>query len=87
MTTSEQTVADEERSHVARASASAGVSERPSAAGAGEEPAVSDATFMENVREGLVNGFDLVCAFCGVGVYDDSDMHERPCPQYVEFKP
>jgi hypothetical protein len=50
-------------------------------------PVVDDATFMENVREALSNGFDRCCSCCGVGVYDDSDMHERECPEYVEFRP
>jgi len=45
-------------------------------------PVVSDATFMENVREALENGYDRVCARCGVGTYDDSDIHEMPCPEY-----
>ena len=46
--------------------------------------AVDDKTFMENVREALSNGFDRCCSHCGIGVYDESDMHERGCPEYVE---
>ena len=40
--------------------------------------------FMANVREARENGYDRLCAHCGVGVYDDSDMHDRGCPEYVE---
>ena len=45
--------------------------------------AVDEDTFMQNVREALSNGFDRCCSQCGVGIYDDSDTHERRCPQYV----
>lgn len=48
---------------------------------------VSDETFMNNVREARENGYDRLCAECGVGVYDDTDIHERGCSEYVEFKP
>jgi hypothetical protein len=47
-----------------------------------DEPVVDNDTFMENVREALSKGFDRLCAHCGVGVYDDSDIHERACPEY-----
>jgi hypothetical protein len=50
-------------------------------------PAVPDDEFMENVREALGNGFELVCAWCGSGIYDESDMHVRGCPKYVAWKP
>lgn len=49
-----------------------------------DTPAVDDAKFMANVREALSNGFDRCCSSCGVGVYDDSDMHERGCPEWTE---
>jgi len=49
------------------------------------DPVVIDATFMENVREALTNGYDAVCAACGVGLAgDDMDIHERACPEYLE---
>ena len=52
------------------------------------EPVVDDATFMENVREALSNGYDRLCARCGVGTAgDDMDIHERRCPEYVVFVP
>lgn len=56
----------------------------PSPATPVEQPAVDDVTFMENVREAIENGFDLVCSRCGVGVYDESDIHERRCPEFKE---
>jgi hypothetical protein len=43
---------------------------------------LTDGTFMENVREARENGYDRLCATCGVGVYDASDIHERTCPEY-----
>lgn len=52
-----------------------------------DAPVVSDETFMANVREALGNGYDRLCARCGVGVYDESDMHERACPEYAEWSP
>jgi hypothetical protein len=48
------------------------------------EPVVPDDRYMANVREALGNGYDLVCALCGVGVYDVTDIHERSCPEYRE---
>jgi hypothetical protein len=48
------------------------------------DQAVDDDRFMENVREARDNGYDRVCAACGVGVYDESDIHERSCPEFVE---
>lgn len=48
---------------------------------------VDDETFMATVREARENGYDRVCAICGVGVYDDSDMHARGCPEYEEERP
>lgn len=51
-----------------------------------DQPVVSDATFMENVREALGNGYDRVCANCGVGTAaDDTDIHERACPEFAEW--
>lgn len=50
-----------------------------------ETPVVSDEKFMANVREALENGYDLCCARCGVGIHDESDMHERRCPQYKDI--
>lgn len=51
-----------------------------------EQPVVDDAKFMANVREGLGNGCGICCAFCGVGLAgDDMDIHERGCPEFVEF--
>jgi hypothetical protein len=50
-----------------------------------EETVVDDETFMENVREALGNGYDRVCAHCGIGTAgDDMDIHERVCPEYDE---
>jgi hypothetical protein len=50
-----------------------------------EQPVVADATFMENVREALGNGYERVCAHCGVGTAgDDMDIHERACPEFDE---
>lgn len=49
-------------------------------------PVVDDETFMENVREAHVNGYDRVCAHCGVGTAgDDMDIHERRCPEFTEW--
>lgn len=39
-----------------------------------------DERFMENVVEARENGYDRVCAGCGCGMVDDSDIHERDCP-------
>ena len=51
-----------------------------------EQPVVPDDTFMENVREALVNGYDRVCARCGIGTAgDDMDIHERKCPEFAEW--
>lgn len=51
-----------------------------------EEPVVMDSTFMENVREALSNGYDRVCARCGVGTAgDDLDIHERTCPEFADW--
>lgn len=48
-----------------------------------DSPVVSDATFMENVREALGNGYDRLCAHCGVGTAGDGlDIHERACPEF-----
>lgn len=48
-------------------------------------PAVDDATFMANAREALGNGYDRLCAHCGVGTAtDDLDIHERACPEFDE---
>lgn len=47
-----------------------------------DKPVVGDDTFMKNVRDALENGYDRLCAHCGVGVYDISDIHERGCPEY-----
>lgn len=53
-----------------------------------EVPVVDDQTFMGNVREALENGHDRCCARCGVGTaFDDMDIHERGCPEFVEFMP
>lgn len=46
-----------------------------------------DDDFMQHVRDARENGYELVCVECGVGVADDSDMHERGCSKYVEFQP
>lgn len=53
---------------------------------------IDDATFLYNVREARENGYDRVCVECGVGVVDDSDMHEGGssgilprCSEYVEM--
>ena len=49
------------------------------------DPAVDDRTFMENVREALENGYDRVCALCGIGTAADGmDIHERRCPEFDE---
>lgn len=46
-------------------------------------PVVTDVEFMENVVEALSNGYDRVCAHCGIGTAgDDMDMHERGCPEW-----
>lgn len=46
-----------------------------------EQPIVDDETFMENVREGLGNGCEAVCGYCGTGLAGDGlDMHESGCP-------
>lgn len=37
--------------------------------------------FLRNVKEARECGYDLLCAVCGVGIYDDSDEHEAWCPQ------
>lgn len=51
-----------------------------------ETPVVADAAFMENVREALGNGYERVCARCGVGTAgDDMDIHERACPEFKEW--
>ena len=58
------------------------------ATAAADVPVVDDATFMENVREALINGYDRCCSRCGVGTaFDDIDIHERACPEFVEFMP
>lgn len=50
-----------------------------------DQPVVDDHRFMENVREALTNGYDRVCAHCGVGTaYDGLDIHERRCPEFDE---
>jgi hypothetical protein len=50
-----------------------------------ERPVVDDETFMENVREALVNGYDRVCARCGVGTAPDNlDIHMSNCPEFDE---
>lgn len=49
-----------------------------------EVPTVDDRTFMENVREALGNGYDRLCAHCGVGTAGD-DMDERSCPEFAEW--
>ena len=52
-----------------------------------DQPVVDDERFMDNVREALTNGYDHVCAQCGIGVaHDDMDMHERGCSEYTEPK-
>lgn len=40
--------------------------------------------FLRNVREAQENGFDLVCGCCGVGLADESDMHDLGCVHYPE---
>lgn len=50
-------------------------------------PVVTDAEFMENVREALDNGYDRCCARCGTGTYDGMEIHDRACPEYVPFDP
>lgn len=51
-----------------------------------EIPVVDDQTFMENVREALINGHDQCCAHCGVGTaFDGMDIHETQCPEYRPF--
>jgi hypothetical protein len=42
--------------------------------------AIAEQTFLRNVAEARENGFTLVCAECGAGIYDESDLHERNCP-------
>lgn len=37
------------------------------------------ASFLENALDARENGYDLVCAECGAGITDDSDLHERGC--------
>lgn len=43
-------------------------------------PVVDDATFMRNVKDGIENGYDRCCAWCGTGVFDGMEMHDRACP-------
>jgi hypothetical protein len=43
-----------------------------------------DKGLVENVLEARSNGYDTVCTDCGVGITDESDMHERWCPQFVD---
>jgi hypothetical protein len=47
----------------------------------GEFPA---STFLLNLKEARENGYELVCAECGVGINDDSDWHDSGCPEYPE---
>lgn len=50
-----------------------------------EEPVVDDATFMKNAREALSNGYERLCAYCGIGTARDGmDIHERRCPEFDE---
>lgn len=50
--------------------------------------AVSDAAFLRNAQDARENGYDRLCAVCGVGTApDDMDIHERGCPEYEEFQP
>lgn len=50
-----------------------------------EKPAVDDETFMDNVDEALVNGYDFVCARCGTGMNGDGmEIHDRRCPEFDE---
>ena len=42
------------------------------------------ARFIPNVIEARENGYEEVCAECGVGIYDDTDMHERGCSRWVD---
>lgn len=44
---------------------------------------IPDDEFMKNVVEARDNGFDFLCAYCGVGLYDESDIHDRYCSLYV----
>ena len=45
---------------------------------------MDETRFMVNVREARENGYDLVCAECGVGMndedFDDAEAHEARCP-------
>lgn len=42
-----------------------------------------DPEFMVNVRAARDNGADIVCAYCGIGVWDDGqDEHDKTCPLY-----
>ncbi len=48
-----------------------------------EQPVIDDARSMENVREALGNGYDRLCARCGIGTAgDDMDIHEPACPEF-----
>ena len=50
-----------------------------------EQPVIDDAAFMKNVRDALGNGYDRLCAHCGIGTAgDDMDIHDRLCPEYDE---
>lgn len=40
--------------------------------------------FIANVVESRENGFEQVCAECGTGLYDESDMHARGCSKVPE---
>jgi hypothetical protein len=45
----------------------------------------TDARFMRNVREARESGYDLICAECGCGIYDDADDHDPYCSQNPEL--
>lgn len=43
-----------------------------------------DDRFLRNVKEARYCGYAFVCAECGCGIQDESDMHDPLCPDYPE---
>lgn len=41
-----------------------------------------DNQFQRNVKDARDNGYDFLCAVCGAGITDDSDMHDLWCPHH-----
>ncbi len=41
----------------------------------------TDDGYLANVKEARVNGYDVVCVLCGIGLAQDGcDLHESGCP-------